>query len=51
MHKEQHIFILFQATKAVASKNATCLNLSQEKFAFNDSRFRSVIYLCTGPIR
>ena len=51
MHKEQHIFVLLQSTKAVASKNATCLNVPQDKFAFNGSRFRLFIYLFTGPIR
>jgi hypothetical protein len=43
--KEQNILILLQSTKAVSSKNATCLDVSQDKFAFKGSRFRLFIYL------
>ena len=44
MHKEQYIFILLQSTRAVACKNTTYINLSQDKSAFNSSRFHLFIY-------
>jgi hypothetical protein len=44
MHREQNIF-LHQLKRAVASKNATCLNVSHDISAFNGSRVYLFIYL------